>query len=256
MTGIVTPKIQLAELWNEVYTLQRALQEKVWERRARVEKKKCYMLHEVKNALTGILSCAEILGTGNLEPDEQEEFLQIVAHEIDRVVGMTQEFRECADEQQRVLKFRTSSVKRFVQDLLLPIQRDFTSRKISIHTDLYYTGSFEIDSAKMKQVFMNILNNARDAMPEGGSLTITSRLVKGMIQFEIIDTGCGMSPELQMRMFEPLVTEGKPFGTGLGMAIAKEILDEHHGHIEVESIVAQGTTIRISLPLIQSSGKT
>ena len=70
-----------------------------------------------------------------------------------------------------------------------------------------------------------------------------------MVQFEFIDTGCGIPPELQTRMFQPLVTEGKPHGTGLGMAFVKDILDKHHAHIEVESVVGQGTTIRILLPV-------
>jgi signal transduction histidine kinase len=103
----------------------------------------------------------------------------------------------------------------------------------------------------MKRVFMNIVTNARDAMPDGGALTITSQLVNDMIQFAFIDTGCGMPPELQARMFEPYVTEGKSHGTGLGMAIVKDILDKHHAQIEVESVVSQGTTIRIALPRIQ-----
>jgi len=121
-------------------------------------------------------------------------------------------------------------------------------RNISIHTNLSYTGKCQIDVTKMKRVFMNILWNARDAMPEGGTLTITSRLIDDIVQIEFADTGCGMSPELQTRFLEPLVTEGKPHGTGLGMTIVKEILDQHQGHISVKSLVGEGSTLRISLP--------
>ena len=70
-----------------------------------------------------------------------------------------------------------------------------------------------------------------------------------MILLEFIDSGCGISPELQTRIFDPLVTEGKAHGTGLGMAIVKKILDEHHAQIAVQSVLSQGTTIRISLPV-------
>jgi two-component system NtrC family sensor kinase len=100
----------------------------------------------------------------------------------------------------------------------------------------------------MKRVFMNIVDNARDAMPDGGVLRITSRLVGDRIQFEIADTGHGIPPELQAHIFEPGVTEGKLYGTGLGMAIVKDILDQHHAHINIQSTSGEGTTIRISLP--------
>ena len=90
-----------------------------------------------------------------------------------------------------------------------------------------------------------------DAMPEGGTLTITSQYVNDLIQFEFTDTGIGMSPELQTHFLKPFVTAGKVNGVGLGMAIVMDILDEHQGHIEVQSVGGKGTTIRISLPRIR-----
>jgi signal transduction histidine kinase len=163
-------------------------------------------------------------------------------------VDMTQELLEFSRGKKRSLNIQMHSATALVQDTIAVIQQDFASRNISIHTDLQYSGEIQIDIEKMRRVFMNIVTNARDAMLKGGTLTITSRQVDNMVRFELIDTGCGISPELQARMFQPLVTEGKPHGTGLGMAIVKDILDKHHAHIEVESVVGQGTTIRILLP--------
>ena len=70
-----------------------------------------------------------------------------------------------------------------------------------------------------------------------------------VIEFWLTDTGCGMLPELQARLFEPFVTAGKAHGSGLGMAIVKAILEAHQAQIEVHSAVAEGTTIRILLPV-------
>ncbi len=95
---------------------------------------------------------------------------------------------------------------------------------------------------------MNIISNACDAMPDGGTLTVTAQVADNRIQVEFTDTGCGMPPELQQRFLEPLVTEGKSNGNGLGMAIVKDILDKRHAQLEVQSIVGKGTTIHILLP--------
>ncbi len=221
------------------------------ERMAMVGKMTGEVIHDVKNALTGIRTCAEILRYDDSDPEERIEFAETIIGEIDRVLGMTQELLDFSYGKRRTLNIQTCSVKSSIQDILSIIACDFESRNISIRTDLRYTGEIQVDVEKMKRVFMNILTNARDAMPEGGSLTIASRLVNDMVQIDFTDTGCGMSPELQARFLEPLVTERTPHGTGLGMAIVKEILDEHHAHIDVQSIEGQGTTIRILLPSCQ-----
>ncbi len=206
------------------------------------------IMHDVKNALTGIRTCAEVLGYDDSTPEERIEFAKIIVMEVDRVFGMTQELLEFSYGGQKSLNLEMCSVRELIQDILLAIKCDFTNRNITIHTNLHYTGQFQSDVAKMKRVIMNVIDNARDAMPEGGTLTISSRLIHDMVEIEFTDTGCGMPSELQARMFEPLFTEGKPNGTGLGMAIVKEIVDAHHGHIEVESVAGEGTTIRILLP--------
>ncbi|MCP4405631.1 MAG: PEP-CTERM sorting domain-containing protein [bacterium] len=221
------------------------------ERLAMVGKMAGEVMHDVKNALTGIRTCAEVLQYDDIEPEERVEFAKTVVEEVDRVFGMTQELLDFSYGGRNRLKLEVCSVKEFLQDLLSIIKPDFTSRGIAIRVDLRDTGELWMDVAKMKRVFMNIMTNARDAMPEGGTLTMTSRPIDDMVQIEFTDTGHGMSPELQACFLDPLVTEGKLHGTGLGMAIAKDILDEQHGQIEVESLVGQGTTIRILLPCIR-----
>ncbi len=104
-----------------------------------------------------------------------------------------------------------------------------------------------LDADKMKRVFLNIISNARDAMPDGGVLTIATYLEDNQVCVDFNDTGCGIAPELQARIFEPMATHGKAHGTGLGMAIVKDILDAHQAHITLHSQVERGTTIRIIL---------
>jgi signal transduction histidine kinase len=112
------------------------------------------------------------------------------------------------------------------------------------------------DRQKLRQVFLNLFTNAGDAMPKGGKLTIRARKgqtadKKPFIVIEVIDTGAGIAPENLPRVMEPFFTtkeEGK--GTGLGLAICKRIVQEHKGTIQLESAVGKGTTVRLTLPVI------
>jgi signal transduction histidine kinase len=211
------------------------------------------VLHDIRNSLTAIRTCTEILGYDGLNVGERKEFSLMITKEIDRAIEMTQELLEFSSDQKQTLKLQMCSVKEVIEDILPIIRSSFASRNIIIRTNLQYTGTFRVDVGKMKRVFINIAANARDAMPDGGSFLITSRLEDRTVHLEFTDDGCGISPELQARMFDPLVTEGKSNGTGLGMAIVKKILDEHHAKIAVQSAVSKGTTIRISLPAPEES---
>jgi signal transduction histidine kinase len=111
------------------------------------------------------------------------------------------------------------------------------------------------DRQKLRQVFLNLLTNAADAMPRGGKLTIrtASTLLYGSIPgvtIEVVDTGIGIPQEHLAKIMEPFFTtkaEGK--GTGLGLAICRRVIEEHDGLLEIFSQVGLGTTVRLSLPL-------
>ncbi len=88
---------------------------------------------------------------------------------------------------------------------------------IGLRVNVEFTDSIQMDMEKIQHAFMNIVYNACDAMPDGGSFTIRSRLFDDdIVLFEFIDSGCGMSPEMRKRIFKPFATEGKALGTGLG----------------------------------------
>ena len=243
--------VETSELVREISALQHYLKENVQRRRGDFEKDRCQVMHEMKNALTGILSCAHALNGEELEAGDRQEFMHLIGREIGRIVGMTEEFSD-RDSANR-LHLQDFSVADFFSTLN-PLVEKYTlsERKIKLVVDARYSGPMRVDVEKIQKTFMNIIYNARDAMPDGGTLQIGSRLIDGeTLLFEFIDNGCGMSPEMLGRIFEPFATEGKTLGTGLGMAIVKEIVDEHQGKIEIESILGEGTTVRIFLPVFQ-----
>ena len=106
----------------------------------------------------------------------------------------------------------------------------------------------EIDTDQVRQVLVNIITNAVQAMPEGGKLTIGARTVDNFLQVEITDTGVGIPEDAIEKVFDPLYTM-KAKGIGLGLAVCQSIIERHEGHIGVESNVGKGTTFTVRLPL-------
>ncbi|MFQ5792591.1 MAG: sensor histidine kinase, partial [Acidobacteriota bacterium] len=111
------------------------------------------------------------------------------------------------------------------------------------------------DENKLQQVFLNLIVNARDAMPAGGWLTITTSSRGSQVMVEVSDTGQGITKEEIKRIYDPFFTTKSAgrSGTGLGLSITYGILQEHSGHISVESVVGKGTRFQIKLPACQEA---
>jgi signal transduction histidine kinase len=105
------------------------------------------------------------------------------------------------------------------------------------------------NSGKLQQVFTNLLLNARDAIPNGGRISISTTTVDHSVVVEVTDTGIGIAPENVAKIYDPFyTTKGVGRGTGLGLAVTYGIIQEHSGHIAVDSVTGRGTTFRITLP--------
>ena len=159
-----------------------------------------------------------------------------------------------------------SSVMIDIQEMLKRLIGEDIELNVNIETGL---GLVKADEVQIGQVLMNLAVNARDAMPQGGTLSITwanvlleeeyTRRHVGLrpgryVLLSVQDTGCGMDAEIQARMFDPFFTtkeQGK--GTGLGLSTVYGIAKEHEGHVEVESAVGSGTTIKIYLPRVEEA---
>jgi signal transduction histidine kinase len=108
--------------------------------------------------------------------------------------------------------------------------------------------AWSVDVFKLKREFVNIIKNAVDAMPKGGTLKISNRLCNGSLEFVFADTGMGMSKETMRKIFQPLFTS-KAKGLGFGLAISKRIVEAHGGKILVESTINVGSTFTIIIPI-------
>ena len=110
------------------------------------------------------------------------------------------------------------------------------------------TPAIKIDVDKMTRVFINLIKNAIDAMPNGGKLTINSEKMNDKVKIAFADTGLGISEENLKKLFGPLFTT-KAKGMGLGLAICKRIVEAHGGRISVESVINKGTTFTTTIPI-------
>jgi len=124
--------------------------------------------------------------------------------------------------------------------------------QITVKLELNDTGAVAGDPSELREVFVNMIINAVDAMPAGGTITISSRQAGEMAQVTISDTGQGITGEDKGRIFDPFFTTKGILGTGLGLSISYGIISRHNGQIEVESAPGQGTTFTITLPTTQA----
>ncbi len=253
--------IQLARLYQDLQARNRELQEALRELQETqdeliraeqlsvVGRMASSLIHDLKNPMTTIKGYAAMLGREDLPSDLRQRFSKIIGRSVDTFVEMTQEILDYA-RGGGPIQPKEVQVADFIQELCTFIERDFEDKGLVIRYELDYTGPLWMDEIKMRRALYNIISNARDVMEPGGQLTITTRATNSSVEFRLSDTGPGIPAEIELSLFEPFVTYGKPTGTGLGLAIAKKAVEDHGGTIAVESRPGQGATFIIRLPRI------
>ena len=210
--------------------------------------------HELNNPLATVSLRVESLLAQTAADDPRRRLVEVVEQEVDRMADLVANLLQFSRRGQQ----RASSVD-VGEDLLKTLElvhHHFRSRHIRVVQELAPdVPVIQADRQLLRQVFLNLLTNAGDAMPEGGTLTL--RVAPGSLEdgrpavvIEFADTGLGISPEHLSKVMEPFFTtkeEGK--GTGLGLAICRRAVHEHGGTIHITSEVGTGTTVRIALPI-------
>ncbi len=156
-------------------------------------------------------------------------------------------------------EFRETHLNQVIRDTLSLLEHQFKTAKITVDLSLAESlPAIQGNPGKLQQVFLNLMLNAKDAMPDGGQLRI-STLTNGHVEAIITDTGAGIAPEHLKRIYDPFFTTkttprpGDRRGTGLGLAVSYGIIQEHAGKISVESTLGAGTTFHLEFPLLRTS---
>jgi signal transduction histidine kinase len=215
--------------------------------------------HEVRNPLQKIKTGVELLSNSLSVDERQRRQLDGVKHGVDNLEKFVTQILEWTRSGE--LRPRPHRISNIIDGLLFNIEDAFSLKEVKVQT--FYDPDADIvvvDGIQLRQAFGNIIDNALDAMPHGGSLKISSTFVprhpfaagKEVIvldasEIRIEDTGSGIAKEDLERIFQPFFTK-KAKGTGLGLALVKKVIDMHHGEVEALSAKGKGSEFIIRIP--------
>jgi ammonium transporter, Amt family len=211
--------------------------------------------HEIRNPLTSIKILIHSLADAQSTLSSREKDMAVIEAEIERVNKMIKQFLDFA--RPRPPSLEPVEIAKVLEDTLLLLKHEMEGQRIGLQRR--YSAELPpvpMDPEQMKQVFLNLLLNALQAMESGGTVTVTTALKKdpsggpagGWAEVSLADTGKGVPEEIRNRIFEPFFST-KEEGIGLGLPIAQRIVEEHGGEIRVESRPGRGTIFSILLPL-------
>jgi two-component system NtrC family sensor kinase len=207
--------------------------------------------HEINSPLTGILTFSHLLMRKLKNNPELQRELELIVRETTRVSTIVRGLLDFARESKP--QKRPCNINELILHTLSLVEHQSVFHDIRIVKNLDpQVPMVLLDANQIQQVFMNILLNAADAMPAGGTLTITSHLAPedSFVQLRFTDTGTGIPEKNLNRIFDPFfTTKADKKGTGLGLAVSYGIIDRHRGQIEVQSEEGKGTTFTIKLPI-------
>ncbi|HEX8071834.1 MAG TPA: ATP-binding protein [Pyrinomonadaceae bacterium] len=235
-----------------------AEQERIREQYSQIEKMSALgelasgVAHDFNNTLAGILGRAQLLLTTR-DPEKIEAGLKIIiktAKDGAKTIKRIQDFAR----QRRPHDFQPVSVDQLlldVSEITRPRWKDRAEAAnvhISLELRIRSNGLVLGDESELREVLVNMVFNAVDAMPQGGTLTLATRDVDDQIEISVSDTGTGMSEDVRARVFNPFFTTKGKTGMGLGLAVSYGIIRRHDGTVEVESELGIGSTFRLRLP--------
>ncbi len=213
--------------------------------------------HEINTPLAVISSYAQML-TKQMKDDKR------LAPLLERITQQSFRASEIANgllnfSRTSTTEFRDTDLNQVIRDTLALVEHQMKTANIQVALELSETlPAIHGNPGKLQQVFLNLLLNAKDAMPQGGTLQVSTR-ANGHVEASIADSGSGIAPEHLKRIYDPFFTTktapkpGERRGTGLGLAVSYGIIQEHAGKINVESQVGIGTTFHLEFPLLRKS---
>ena len=245
MTGIAAPAVK-----TETDSLRQQLLQA--QRLSSVGEIASSVAHEFNNILTTIINYAKI-GARGQDPAAQAQAFERILRGGQRAAGIVSTMLGYARNHGQVRE--ETDVVKLVEEALLLTEKDLSKHRVTVEKRFHGRPNAHVVSGQIEQIVVNLLINARQAMPTGGRLRVEVRdnVAQDVVEIKVADTGVGIPPDHLRQIFEPFFTTKQPDeygrgGTGLGLSVCRQIIEQHHGRIRVESVVGKGSTFTIKLP--------
>jgi signal transduction histidine kinase len=221
------------------------------------------VFHELNNAMTPILNYAK-LALRNPEPAYRERALRQIAEAAQRAATITRGMLGLTRPGTTANHREPTDLARLVEEVVVLVKKDLERHRVRLELTSQGNPGARVNPAQLQQVLLNLLVNARQAMPEGGVVRIRVGLDAAgrLAEISVSDTGMGIAPADLRRIFEPFYsTKIEPDvagqgGTGLGLSVCRDIIEAHHGRLRAESRLGQGSTFTLILPACPSPNTT
>jgi signal transduction histidine kinase len=203
--------------------------------------------HEIKNPLTGIAAGVQYLAKKMQAVMQEDETVDFILSEINRLNRIVDDLYKVAKPPQLVLT--QVDLNSIVGRSLMCMSEDITAKRLMVTQNFDKAlPEFEADADRIQQIIINVIKNAIEASPQGGTLSIETFTRDSRVGIRVTDQGPGVSHEEREKIFEPFYST-KERGSGLGLCISQRIVDEHGGSIRIETPEAGGTSFVIELPI-------
>jgi len=210
--------------------------------------------HELNNPLYGIMNTLELMKTEIAPHSKRRRILEMALSETERLTDMLKKMLSFSKPDQE--EKQPTDINTILDEILLLHEKQLSERSIKIASSFdRELGLVNASRNQLRQVILNMVSNARDAMPDGGTLSVRTKRVGNIANMEISDTGVGIKKEHLDKVFDTFfTTKDSVKGVGLGLSVCYGFIKDHGGDIKVKSESESGTTFVITLPLIQGKG--
>jgi signal transduction histidine kinase len=222
------------------------------ERMALVGRFASAIVHDLKNPLTIIGIGAELACLDTATAEDRRTSGQRIARQIERITGMVNDILDFTRGTGGKATFAPTYYPTLVQSLVDELRREVERKSVSIEFENPPPPiSLQLNPKRLSRVFYNLVLNAVDEMPGGGTIRLRFRTTENEVVTEVADSGGGIAPEILDTLFEPFATFGKVKGTGLGLSISQRIVQEHGGRIWAANQAGSGAVFSFTLPYRQ-----
>lgn len=206
------------------------------------------IIHDLKNPISAIIGCSELLsGREQISEQQLDRLCTIIRNQASRCITMVEELLSVARGEKK-FHFEIMPLNELLDEIKFMLESETERLKVELKTDFTYKGLVRIDKAKLMRVIFNLTNNALEILKLEGKITLESKALDAeWVEIVIADNGPGIPPEMAKNLFQPFATFGKSKGTGLGLYIAREIIHDHGGSIELDRSYKSGACFRIKL---------